>query len=179
MSCDFGSLCGFSVHFYTVSPCIGQVTHAFLTRPPLSPQSPHRSALTPSSARLACVKRAASVHPEPGSNSLVCSFSFSPLPLSRFPRITVSLSSSFEVLDFGFPFLRLSLGRLRTLFPFPRLRCYTVRFSTSSPSASPSLSDRSASGFSAPFLKRVYYITTFPDECQQHFAFFYYFLCMC
>ena len=37
------------------------------------------------------------------------------------------------------------------------------------------LSARSASGFSAPFLKRVYYNTTFLDECQQHFTFFYYF----
>ena len=30
------SLCGISVRFQTLSPCIGQVTHALLTRPPLS-----------------------------------------------------------------------------------------------------------------------------------------------
>ena len=29
------SLCGISVRFQTLSPCIGQVTHALLTRPPL------------------------------------------------------------------------------------------------------------------------------------------------
>ena len=57
------SLCGISVRFQTLSPSIGQVTHALLTRPPL--------ALSRSSplVRLACVKHAASVHPEPGSNS--------------------------------------------------------------------------------------------------------------
>ena len=51
---------------------MGQVTHALLTRPPLSrgrfiPEGiPY-----PCSVRLACVKHAASVHPEPGSNSHV------------------------------------------------------------------------------------------------------------
>ena len=43
----------------------GQVTHVLLTRSPLSPK--HKSALDP--VRLACVKHAASVRPEPGSNS--------------------------------------------------------------------------------------------------------------
>ena len=59
------SLCGISVRFQTLSPCIGQVTHALLTRPPLTSkeQAPYQF------VRLACVKHAASVHPEPGSNS--------------------------------------------------------------------------------------------------------------
>ena len=42
-------------------PTIGQVTYVLLTRPPLS----HRS----ETVRLACIKHAASVCPEPGSNS--------------------------------------------------------------------------------------------------------------
>ena len=29
-------LCGISSHFWLLSPCTGQVTHALLTRPPLS-----------------------------------------------------------------------------------------------------------------------------------------------
>ena len=33
------SLCGISVRFQTLSPCIGQVTHALLTRPPLTLRS--------------------------------------------------------------------------------------------------------------------------------------------
>ena len=54
-----------------LSPCIWQVTHALLTRPPLEchkiwPKSRQRDI----PVRLACVKHAASVHPEPGSNSL-------------------------------------------------------------------------------------------------------------
>ena len=32
-------LCGISSHFWLLSPCTGQVTHALLTRPPLSHQS--------------------------------------------------------------------------------------------------------------------------------------------
>ena len=121
MSCDFGSLCGFSVHFYTVSPCIGQVTHAFLTRPPLSPQSPHRSALTPSSARLACVKRAASVHPEPGSNSLL---------------IVLSIDSSAYYLHYCFRVTQIffefrSKRSLVSAYLFFDFRCYTVWFSWS------------------------------------------------
>ena len=52
-----------------------QVTHALLTRPPLS----HKIFISEENqiecfVRLACVKHAASVHPEPGSNSHVKSF---------------------------------------------------------------------------------------------------------
>ena len=51
-------------------PCVRQVIHALLTRPPLS----HRTIIPEGNqvkcfVRLACVKHAASVHPEPGSNS--------------------------------------------------------------------------------------------------------------
>ena len=45
---------------------MGQVPHALLTRPPLSFKE---SKLPFGFVRLACVKHAASVHPEPGSNS--------------------------------------------------------------------------------------------------------------
>ena len=43
----------------------GQVIHALLTRAPLSPEQ------APDHVRLACVKHAASVRSEPGSNSPV------------------------------------------------------------------------------------------------------------
>src|SRR5207302_346010 len=49
--------------FRGLSQSLGQVTHVLLTRSPL--EYPRRSL----SARLACVKHAASVRPEPGSNS--------------------------------------------------------------------------------------------------------------
>ena len=70
-------LCGISSRFQLLSPCTGQVTHALLTRPPLSIQSLHPEGIRLSIfVRLACVRHAASVHPEPGSNSHVKVFSF-------------------------------------------------------------------------------------------------------
>ena len=56
-------LCGINVRFQTVSPTQGQVAHALLTRPPLI------RGRSPVTVRLECVMHAASVHPEPGSNS--------------------------------------------------------------------------------------------------------------
>ena len=66
--CPPGISCGISVRFQTLSPSERQVAHVLLTRPPLrkEKQAPLFS------VRLACVRRAASVRPEPGSNSLVC-----------------------------------------------------------------------------------------------------------
>ena len=65
LPCDNCTLCGISVRFQTLSPSERQVTHALLTRPPLTfiPEGNQ-------SVRLACVRHAASVRPEPGSNSL-------------------------------------------------------------------------------------------------------------
>ena len=64
--------CGISRNFSRLFPTKGQITHALLTRPPLSTdQLPAETFRRSSSARLACVRHAASVHPEPGSNSLI------------------------------------------------------------------------------------------------------------
>ncbi len=63
-------LCGFTSRFQLLSPCVRQVTHALLTRPPLSHiHLPSENFRRICFVRLACVKHAASVHPEPGSNS--------------------------------------------------------------------------------------------------------------
>ena len=67
----YKGICGISRSFPLLSRCERQVAHALLTRPPLS----HILALSENFTlirfvRLACVKHAASVHPEPGSNSL-------------------------------------------------------------------------------------------------------------
>ena len=64
--CRAVGLCGISSRFQLLSPTPGQVTHALLTRSPLSQEK--QAPLD--SVRLACVRRAASVRPEPGSNSL-------------------------------------------------------------------------------------------------------------
>ena len=62
-------LCGIISRFQLLSPCMGQVIHALLTRPPLRITTSTRGLQKQFSVRLACVKHAASVHPEPGSNS--------------------------------------------------------------------------------------------------------------
>ena len=62
-----------------------QVTHALLTRPPLSHKNRHSEEIQfKRFARLACVRHAASVHPEPGSNSRK-KFSLGPGKLLAFP----------------------------------------------------------------------------------------------
>ena len=67
--CPNSMLCGISVRFQTLSPSVRQVAHVLLTRPPLSLLSITRRINPTYFVRLACVKRAASVRPEPGSNS--------------------------------------------------------------------------------------------------------------
>src|SRR3954468_7499436 len=60
---EAGTSSGISRGFPRLFLCLGQITHVLLTRSPL--EYPRRGL----SARLACVKHAASVRPEPGSNS--------------------------------------------------------------------------------------------------------------
>jgi hypothetical protein len=55
------SVCGISNPFGLLSPAKGQVSYVLRTRSPLE------TLLLP--VRLACIRHAASVHPEPGSNS--------------------------------------------------------------------------------------------------------------
>ena len=77
---------GISVRFQTLSPIQRQVAHALLTRPPLSCLYASRRINKNSSVRLECVMHAASVHPEPGSNSrsnYIISFPFGWLQSSR------------------------------------------------------------------------------------------------
>ena len=68
-SCESCVLCGISNGFPLLSPSKGQIAHALLTRPPLKCIPSVRKLLEYISVRLACVKHAASVRPEPGSNS--------------------------------------------------------------------------------------------------------------
>ena len=68
-SCGPNTLCGISSRFQLLSPTGRQVPHALLTRSPLNLISFDRSRIPLSPVRLACVRHAASVRPEPGSNS--------------------------------------------------------------------------------------------------------------
>ena len=56
---------GIRHRFQRLSPCHGQVAHVLRTLLPVA----GKVLLLPAAPRLACVKPAASVHPEPGSNS--------------------------------------------------------------------------------------------------------------
>src|SRR3954454_9504408 len=71
---------GISFGFPKLSRCEGQIAHVLLTRSPLVYS---RRSLT---ARLACVKHAASVRPEPGSNSPLNSVDFASGKNPRFHR---------------------------------------------------------------------------------------------
>ena len=68
--CENVMLCGITIRFQMLFLSERQVTHALLTRPPLFRYSVGRSLRHNFIVRLACVKHAASVRPEPGSNSL-------------------------------------------------------------------------------------------------------------
>ena len=76
-----------------------QVTHALLTRPPLSQITllPERIQVK-CFARLACVRHAASVHPEPGSNSRIKNLGlvFSDLMFVCAPHVLNEVSHEFR-----------------------------------------------------------------------------------
>ena len=88
---------------------MGQIAHALLTRPPLELKSSSRNLPISIPARLACVKHAASVRPEPGSNSYVQSiFLTRPFLHANSPKPTCSpvpvrrlLSQNLTVLVFS------------------------------------------------------------------------------
>ena len=68
-------LWGIRRRFQRLSPCCGQVAHVLRTLPPVAAIV----LLQRAAPRLACVKPAASVHPEPGSNSSLYILYFSKL----------------------------------------------------------------------------------------------------
>ena len=88
------TLWGISNPFGLVSPSSGQVTNALLTRSPLKSLKRIRKI----SVRLACIRHAASVHPEPGSNSPHINFFifFRCFSLGFTKKLTRFLSSSYH-----------------------------------------------------------------------------------
>ena len=86
-------LSGFSYRFQQLSRAHGQVTYVLLTRSPLSLFG---SKLPKDFVRLACIRHAASVHPEPGSNS--------PLSISKDNFCLLALLCFFLLTCFLFSF---------------------------------------------------------------------------
>ena len=109
-SCDPRTSCGISTGFPMLSPSERQVAHALLTRPPLTNR---KSKLPLPSVRLACVRHAASVRPEPGSNSLT--------KFKQFRR-TVNVIRLSDPEDFWFVFRNFYEFTSQLLF-----RCFQVR----------------------------------------------------
>ena len=100
---------GVSRRFHRLSPCDGQVAHALRTLPPVAAIVLLRRA----APRLACVKPAASVHPEPGSNSSLYISYITKLDLTiRFLKETDALVH----FVFGTCFLVLSFSLFNDLF---------------------------------------------------------------
>ena len=106
--CEAVVLCGISNCFQLLSPCLGQIAHALLTRPPLEHDSFCRSLFPHVPARLACVKHAASVRPEPGSNSFVQSF----IRLTRRQPDHAAFNSFLNLTVSSLPFFPISFSRI-------------------------------------------------------------------
>ena len=96
--CRSNVSCGISSRFQLLSPSERQVAHTLLTRPPLS----HLSKLK-CFVRLACVRHAASVHPEPGSNSQYIVSQQLPL-LKSLLKLSSSQKNFIVISDFKEPF---------------------------------------------------------------------------
>ena len=105
MPCGLAVLCGISSDFSLLFPTRRQIAHALLTRPPLT--------VFLLSVRLECVMHAASVHPEPGSNSLKNYNLTNFRSVNPFLEVTILASSYFLSLLNVFSLTRF---RLHTLF---------------------------------------------------------------
>ena len=89
LPCGSVGLCGISSRFQLLSPSLRQIAHALLTHSQLRLISIIRRIFQSISVRLACVRRAASVRPEPGSNSLLNPYIY------QQPKLLISSSKRF------------------------------------------------------------------------------------
>ncbi len=92
--CDFNALCGISTSFPVLFHAHRQIAHALLTRPPLI------RGRSPVTVRLECVMHAASVHPEPGSNSLIIVYLSRSPPINIFSQSNLICSITFSSFSF-------------------------------------------------------------------------------
>ena len=119
-TCENYILCGISTSFPVLFHTHRQVTHALLTRPPLI------RGRSPVTVRLECVMHAASVHPEPGSNSLKNCISWAEAHKTFFRAKILSFSYFFEYYSMCF------LTRFLTHLLFSQKFCFrnsVVQFS--------------------------------------------------
>ena len=96
------NLSGISSRFQLLSQADGQIAYVLLTRSPL----PVKKQAPLQSVRLACIRHAASVHPEPGSNSPFVRVCLARFYLHYSLRIASFELTLFFVLFFLFSFQR-------------------------------------------------------------------------
>ena len=130
-SCGHIEVSGIILGFPRLSPRGGQVAHVLLSRSPLYTHL--KGALT---VRLACVRRAASVHPEPGSNSPFkikltksqYNLKLSWIHVSKIPLISDSLKLWIDYWTkcSNSNFACLSLLIFRSQYPVFKVRCAAI-----------------------------------------------------
>ena len=149
----FSLLYGISICFQVLSPSSGQVIHVLLTSSPLAANlsqvnasiNYHQAQLV----RLACIRHAASVRPEPGSNShfrnekfyqliIICCYSFS-------KELKSELTS--QMFNFKLVHLKLPYTCNQNLVQFSKIYSYLLPF-----------------GY---YQRNIYNYTTLINECQQ------------
>ena len=161
-------LCGISSRFQLLSPCVRQVIHALLTRPPLS----HRT-INPEGdqvkcfVRLACVKHAASVHPEPGSNSHKKFFPFQ----NQLANFNHSLIPN-PKLTFLFSRYSSNLTASSSIFLITREYCFRLLWLSSLLCSLELISMRITSLFSMN-LSRLFHCSVIKVLCSLPFSNFY------
>ena len=124
-SCEKKELWDITPTFAGLSPCLRLVPYALRTRLPVA----IRVLLPYAAPRLACVKPAASVHPEPGSNSslflifVFVYFFFREIsPLCLLPILGLFANNNSM---YSFFTLSTSVPSFHTLFPYLGLQMYT------------------------------------------------------
>ena len=169
-------LCGIISRFQLLSPCVRQVTHALLTRPPLShKQLQSEEICRKCFVRLACVKHAASVHPEPGSNShkKCLSASFEQTSFNSLVSVkTYCLKGWHLIISYSMSVRKLKISKnfqgcftvQLSMFIYqyqPKSRCWFVYFVTA------------VGCFCCPRSRRLDYNSTRSGICQHHFSTFF------
>ena len=153
--CDLSALCGISNCFRLLFHTQRQIAYALLTRPPLT--------VFLRFVRLECVRHAASVHPEPGSNSPVIIIN------RRFRRVYAFYQSAFLALllfrvfqSFFSGFLALSPSYFYQVFRCLKFCCSIFK-------------DRAPDPLRKypPSRGELFYFTISPPICQEVFLFFF------
>ena len=136
--------------FHRLSPGHGHVAHALRTLPPVAAR-----VLPPRAApRLACVKPAASVHPEPGSNSSL----YIPIFLSLTLTVSLSQESTLSIIVSRYLLLVLFVQSFQRSLPYspPSEGLFPVPFRPSEPPCGCPRSERDCKGSHFFFTSKLF-----------------------